>query len=99
MYTVLYGQLHPNIITVAKQSTIPVFVTVQRDRDVVGLLKILRLICVQTLTGSKVDLFSEHLKILSSTPSYAQKKGESNNEFGDAVIDLCCPELMRCICI
>ena len=87
MYTVLYGQIHPDIITIAKRSISPSFVTVQNDCDVVGLLKILRSICVQNLTGSKVDPYSEHLKILSSTLSYAQKKGESNNEFGDAVID------------
>ena len=86
MYTVLYGQLHPDIITIAKRSTTSSFLTVQQDCDVVGLLKILRSICVQNLTRSKVDPFSEHLKILSSTLSYAQKKGESNNEFGDAVI-------------
>ena len=87
MYTVLYGQLHPDIITIAKQFTTPDFVIVQRDRDVVGLLKILQLICVLNLTGSKVDPFSKHLKILASTLSYAQKKGKSNNKFSDAVID------------
>ena len=86
MYTVLYGQLHPDIITIANQSTTPDFMTIQRDRDVVGLLKIPQSIFVQNLMGSKVDPFSKHLKILASTLSYVQKKGESNNEFGDAVI-------------
>ena len=54
MYTVLYGQIYPDIITIAKRSISPDFVTVQKDRDVVGLLKILRSICVQNLMGSKV---------------------------------------------
>ena len=34
-----------------------------------------------------MDLYSEHLKILTSTLSYAQKKGISNHEFDDAVLD------------
>ena len=34
-----------------------------------------------------MDPYCEHLKIQTSTLSYVQKKGESNNEFGDAVID------------
>ena len=79
MYTVLYGQLHPDIITIAKQSTTPDLADVQRDQDVVGLLKFLQSIYVQNLTGSKVDPFCKHLKILVSTLSNAQKKGESNN--------------------
>ena len=87
LYTVLYGQLHPDIITIAKQSTTPDFADVQIDRDVIGLLNILQAICVQNLTGSKVDPYCEHLKIQASTLSYVQKKGESNNEFGDAVMD------------
>ena len=87
LYTVLYGQLHPNIITIATRSTTPLFADVQTDQDVVGLLKILQAICVQNLTESKVDLFCEHLKILASTLSNTQKKGKFNNEFGDAVVD------------
>ena len=87
MFTVLYGQLHADIITIAKRSVFPDFVTVHKDRDVVDLLSILRSICVQNLTGSKVDPYSEHLKILTSTLSYTQKKGVSNNKFGDAVLD------------
>ena len=96
MYTVLYGQIHADIITIAKRSVSPDFMTVQKDSDVVGLLKILRSICVQNLTGSKVDPYSEHLKILSSTLSYAQKKGESNNKFGDAVNDQVPTAQSRC---
>ena len=80
-------ELHPNIIIIAKRSTTPNFVTVQRDQNVIGLLKILQAICVQNLTSSKVDLFVERLKTLASTLSYVQKKGKTNNKFGDAVID------------
>ena len=87
MFIVLYGQLHSNIITIAKRSISPDFVTVQKNHDVVGLLSIFRSICVQNLTGSKVDPYLEHLKILTSTLSYAQKKGVSNHDFGDAVLD------------
>ena len=43
--------------------------------------------CSENLTGSKVDPFCEHLKIQLSTLSYAQKKGKSNNEFGDGLMD------------
>ena len=87
MFIVLYGQLHSDIITIAKRSVSPYFSTVHKNRDVVGLLSILCSICVQNLTGSKVDPYLEHLKILISTLSYAQKKGVSNHDFGDAVLD------------
>ena len=87
LFIVLYGQLHSNIVTIAKYSIIHLFATVHKESDVVGLLSILRLICVQNLTGSKVDLYLEQLKILSSTLSYAQSKCISNHDFGDAVHD------------
>ena len=61
--------------------------TVQENHDVVDLLSILRFICVQNLTGSKVDPYSEHLKITTSTLSYAQKNGVSNHNFDVAVLD------------
>ena len=70
IYTLMYGQLHPEIVTIAKQSTTPDFVTVQQEQDVVGLLKILQSICVQNLTIFKVEPFSEHLKIQASTLSF-----------------------------
>ena len=70
MFIVVYGQLHADNITIAKRSISPDFVTVQKDCEVVGLLSILRSICVQNLTGSKVDPYLEHLKILTSTLSY-----------------------------
>ena len=73
MFIVLYGQLHSNSITLAKRSVSPDFVTVQKNRNVVGLLSILRSICVQNLTGSNVDPYLEYFKILTSTLSYAQK--------------------------
>ena len=87
MYTVIYGQLHPEIITIAKRSTNPDFPTVQQEQDVVGLLNILQSICFQYLTSSKVDPFSEHLEIQTSTLSYVQTKGVTNNNFGEAVLD------------
>ena len=87
LFIVLYSQLNRDIVTIAKRSITPLFKTVHKERDVVGLLSILYLICVQNLTGSKVDLFLEQLKILSSTLSYVQTKGISNHDFGDAVHD------------
>ena len=69
MFTVLYGQLHSEIITIAKQSTAPDFTTMHKERDVVGLLSILCDICVQNLTGTKVDPYLEQLRILTSTLS------------------------------
>ena len=75
MYTVLYGQLHSDIITIAKRST--VYTTMHKERDVVGLLSILCDICVQNLTGTKVDPYLEQLRILTSTLSCAQKRAYS----------------------
>ena len=87
MFIVLYGQLHSDIVTIAKRSITPLFETVNKERDVVGLLSILCSICLQNLTGSKVDPYLEQLKILSSTLSYVQKKGISNHNFSNAVHD------------
>ena len=87
MFIVLYGQLHSDIITIAKWSIAPDYKIVYKDRDVGSLLSILRFICVQNLTGSKVDLYLEQLKILTSTLSYVQKEGISNPDFDDAVHD------------
>ena len=83
----LYGQLHSDIVTIVKRSTIPLLATVHKERDVVGLLFIFRSIYVQNLTGSKVDPYLEQLKILSSTLSYVKIKWIFNHDFGDAVYD------------
>ena len=77
LFIVMYGQIHPEVITVAKQSTSPDFTTVQQEQDVVGLLSILQSICVKNLTSSRVDPYSEHLKIQASTLSYVQTKDVS----------------------
>ena len=87
MFIVMYGQLHPEIITIAKRSTSPDFTTVVQEQDVVGLLSILQSICVKNLTSSRVDPYSEHLKIQASTLSYVQTKDVSNDDFGDAILD------------
>ena len=86
MFIISHGQLNDDIITIAKRSFAPDFKTVHKDCDVVGLLSILRSICVQNLTGSKVDPYLEQLKILTSTLSYI-KKGVYNHDFDDAVHD------------
>ena len=83
----IFGQLQSDIVTAVKNSTTLLFKTVDKDHDVVGLLSILYLICVKNLSGSKVDLYFEQLKILFTTLSYAQTKGISNHNFGDAVYD------------
>ena len=46
MYNVLYGQLHSDIVTIANWSTSPDFKTMNKERDVVGLLSILCSICI-----------------------------------------------------
>ena len=74
LFIVLYGQLHSEIITIAKRSVVPLFTTVHKKGDVVGLLSVLFLICVQNLTRSKVDPYLEQLQVLSSTLSYVQKR-------------------------
>ena len=59
LFIVLYVQLHSEIVIISKISIVPLFETVHKERDVVGLLSILHLICVENLTGSKVDLYLE----------------------------------------
>ena len=46
LFIVSYGQLDSDIMTIAKNSIIALFNTVHRERDTVGLLSILRSICV-----------------------------------------------------
>ena len=87
LYIIFYCQLHSDIVTVAKNSTTSLFETVHKKRDVVGLLSILRSICVRNLSRSKLDPYLEQLKILSTTLSHVQIKGISNHNFGDAVYD------------
>ena len=74
LYIVFFGQLHSDIVTIAKRSIVPLFETVYKKRAIVGMLPILHSICVQNLTRSKVDLYLEQLKTLSSTLSYVQKR-------------------------
>ena len=47
LYIVLYGQLHSDIITIAKNS--PTYTNMHKDKDVVVLLTTLRDICIQHL--------------------------------------------------
>lgn len=87
LYILFYGQLHSDIVTAAKNSTVLLFGTVQKYCYVVGLLPILRSICVKLLSRSKVDPNLEQLKLLSTTLSYALTKGISNQDLGDSVYD------------
>ena len=57
LYNLIQGQLHSDIIVATKNSTIPLYETVNIERDVVGLLSILLSVCVKNLTGTKVDPF------------------------------------------
>ena len=50
LFIVFYVHLHSNIVTIAKRSITPLFEIVHKERDVVGLLSILRTIYVQNLT-------------------------------------------------
>mmetsp|Transcript_1852 Transcript_1852/g.2120 ORF Transcript_1852/g.2120 Transcript_1852/m.2120 type:complete len:158 (-) Transcript_1852:301-774(-) len=72
-YHLFFGQLHSNIVTAAKKSTVPLFETMNKERDVVGLLSILLIVCVKNLSESKVDPHLDALQIISSTLSYTQK--------------------------
>ena len=46
LFIILYGQLHSVIMTIAKKLIVPLYKTVHRERDVVGLLSILdRYVC------------------------------------------------------
>ena len=75
VYDLLFGQLHSDIVTAAKNSTVPLFETVHKEQDIVGLLSIHLSVRVKNLSGSKVDPHLDACTIFSSTLSYAQKKG------------------------
>ena len=87
LYTLIHGQLHSDIIAAATNYTNPLFGTVNKDEDVVGLLSILLPVCVKNLSGTKMDPHYNALQIMSFTLTYIKKKGISNNNFGDAVLD------------
>mmetsp|Transcript_40073 Transcript_40073/g.43480 ORF Transcript_40073/g.43480 Transcript_40073/m.43480 type:complete len:101 (+) Transcript_40073:1-303(+) len=65
LYDLNDGQLHNNIIAVAKNSTNPIFETINKEQDVVYLLSILLSVCVEKLPGPKVD---PHLYTLQIFP-------------------------------
>ena len=71
LYNIIYGQLHPDVIAAAKNSTSPLYETVNKERDVVSLLSILLSVCVKNLLGRKVDPLYNGLQIISSTLSYS----------------------------
>ena len=84
LYIVFYGQLHSEVVTIAKRLITPLFEIVHKERDVV-LLSILWSICIKNLFRSKVNLYLEQLKIFSTTLFHVQIKGISNHDFGDAI--------------
>ena len=84
---IFYSQYHSDIVTIAKRLTTPLFEIVHKERNVVRILSILCLICVKNLSGSKVDLFMEQLKILPTTLSHVQTKAMFNHDFGDTIYD------------
>ena len=53
MYMVLCGQLHSDIITIIKRSN--TYTKMHKNCEVVALLSTLHDICVQNLTGTKMD--------------------------------------------
>ena len=69
-----------------------------KERDVVGLLSTLCDICIQNLTGTKVDPHLEQLWILTSTLSCALKKGVFSHNFGDGIYDQILAAQSQCGC-
>ena len=55
LYNIIYDQLHPDVIAAAKNSTSPLYETVNKERNVVSLLSTLLSVCVKNLSGKKVD--------------------------------------------
>ena len=47
LYNIIFGQLHPDVIAAAKNSTTPLYTTVHTERDVVAVLSILLSVCVK----------------------------------------------------
>ena len=82
---VFYGQMHSDIVTAAKRSTIPGFETVHKDHDVLGQLSILRLICINNLSGAKVDLYLEQLQIFLQPCPIPKIRAHLIIIFGDTV--------------
>ena len=96
LYNIIYGQLHPDVIAAAKNSTSPLYDTVNKERDVVLRLSILLSVCVKNLSGRKVDPLYDDLQIVSSTLSSSQKQGISNSNFGDSVLDQVLAAMSQC---
>ena len=71
----------------AKNSTNPLYETVNRDQDVISLLSILLSVCVKNLSGTKMDPLFDAVQIISTTLTYTRKQSISNSNFGDAVLD------------
>ena len=87
LYNLIFGQLHSDIIAAVKNFSNPLFETVNKEQDVVGLLFIVVSVCIKNLLGTKVEQHFDALEIISSTLTYTQKQCISNNDFGDVVID------------
>jgi hypothetical protein len=83
-YRTTIGNVENEVVTYCRRDNI--MALVESNKNLVGLLLILRSICAQNKGSVKVDEEFQNLNTLHSAIAYLQKKGYNNTTFGEEVL-------------
>jgi hypothetical protein len=84
-YRIASGNVEDTIITYCRADKR--MALIESNKDLVGLLLVLRAVCAQDNGGIKVDKEYQNLSTLHSAIGYQQKSGDSDHKFAKAVAD------------
>ena len=83
LYNIIFGQLHPDVIAAAKNSTTPLYATVHTERNVVALLSIALSVCVKNFWGGKWIHFTMAYRLFHLLYHIPQ-----NKEYPTAILEM-----------
>jgi hypothetical protein len=84
-YRIAFGNIEDTVITYCRADSR--IALIESDKDLVGLLLVLRAVCAQDDGGVKVDREYHNLSTLHSTLGYRQKPTDNDHKFAKAVKD------------
>jgi hypothetical protein len=84
-YRIAFGNIEDTVITYCRADSR--MALIESDKDLVGLLLVLRAVCAQDHGGIKVDNEYHNLSTLHSAIGYQQKNTNNDHKFAKAVAD------------
>jgi hypothetical protein len=84
-YRIAFGNIEDTVITYCRADSR--MALIESEKDLVGLLLVLRSVCAQDHGGVKVDKEYHNLSTVHSVMGYQQKPSDSNHAFAKAVAD------------